>query len=157
MMKLNPGDRAPDFSLPDQDGKEVSLASLKGKWIILYFYPKDNTPGCTLEGKEFTEIRQDVENLGGVMLGVSPDSQESHCKFRDKHGLGVTLLSDVDRNVMDAYGAWKLKKNYGREYLGVVRSTFLIDPKGRLARVWSNVKARGHAARVLDVLKEATS
>lgn len=139
---LEIGTKAPDFQLVDQDNKEVQLTNYKGKWIVLYFYPKDNTSGCTKEACDFTDQKMDYSNLNAEILGVSPDSIESHQKFIQKHNLGITLLSDAEKKVMKTYGAWGLKKNYGKEYEGVIRSTFLISPDQKIAAVWNKVKVR---------------
>ena len=146
--------KAPEFCLPNQDGVEICLRDLKGKWVILYFYPKDNTPGCTTEAKEFSELIDEFEKLGAVVIGVSPDSPKRHCNFIEKHGLKVTLLSDEEKKVLKEYGAWGKKKNYGREYEGVIRSTFIIDPEGNIVKEFRNVRAKGHAAKVLEELKK---
>ena len=122
--------------------------------MVLYFYPKDNTSGCTLEARGFTMAAKDFEKEGAVILGLSPDSPESHCRFTDKHGLGITLLSDTEHEVLEAYGAWQKKRMYGREFMGVVRSTFLIDPEGTQAHVWPKVKVAGHVEAVLEKLRE---
>ncbi|MBI1883036.1 MAG: thioredoxin-dependent thiol peroxidase [Chlamydiae bacterium] len=151
---LRVGALAPEFSLLDQDEKKVSLKDFKGKWVILYFYPKDNTPGCTREAIGFTEDLGVFKKLSAVILGVSPDSSQSHCNFIESQKLKITLLSDPEHGVLEEYGAWGLKKNYGKEYWGVIRSTFLIDPKGNLAFVWPNVKVDGHVEKVLEKLKE---
>ena len=139
---LKPGDKAPDFCLPNQDNNEVCLKDFNGKWIVLYFYPKDNTSGWTKEAQDFTE-RLDVFNkLNAVILGISPDAPEKHKSFIEKKELKITLLSDVNKEVMKQFGVWQLKKNYGKESMGVVRTTFIIDPKGFIAEIWSNVKVR---------------
>ncbi len=152
--KLEIGKKAPDFCLPDQNNKEVCLEDFRGKWVILYFYPKDNTSGCTREAIDFTEHLDEINSLNAVVLGVSPDSVKSHVRFREKHGLKVTLLSDPEHEVLETYGAWQLKKMYGREYYGVVRSTFLIDPEGKIAFIWPKVKVKGHVEAVIEKLKE---
>jgi peroxiredoxin Q/BCP len=152
MLKI--GDSAPDVCLPDQDGKEVCLKEYKGKWVVLYFYPKDNTSGCTLEAKDFTSSVKDFEESGAVILGVSPDSTNSHQKFITKHSLGINLLSDQEHQTLENYGAWGKKKMYGREFFGVVRSTYLINPKGKIEHVWPKVKVKGHVDEVLAKLKE---
>ncbi len=155
------GEKAPDFTLPDQDGKEVSLRNFSGKWVVLYFYPKDNTSGCTKEAIDFTALKRDFEALGAVILGISPDTPERHQGFIEKHGLEITLLSDTEKSVMKKYGAWGLKKNYGKETEGVIRSTFLISPDGEIKEAWRKVKVRikrksgevKHAEVVLERLK----
>ncbi len=148
------GEKAPEFCLPDQDGKEVCLKDFRGKWVVLYFYPKDNTSGCTREAIDFTENLKDFEKLDAVVLGVSKDSVKSHKKFQEKHGLKITLLSDPEHRVIEAYGAWKLKKRYGREYYGTERSTFIIDPEGVIRHEWRNVKVKGHVGEVKETLKK---
>jgi peroxiredoxin Q/BCP len=148
------GDKAPDFSLENQAVENISLKQFEGKWVILYFYPKDNTSGCTVEAVEFTALKEELEKLNAVILGVSPDSAKSHRNFIGKKELAITLLSDPDHQVIEAYGAWQLKKNYGREYYGVVRSTVLIDPNGKIAYIWPKVKAKGHANMVKAKLEE---
>jgi peroxiredoxin Q/BCP len=151
---LKNGDKAPEFCLPDQNGREVCLKDMKGKWLVLYFYPKDNTSGCTLEAVDFTSKKKDIEDLGAVIYGISPDSTQSHTNFCTKHSLTITLLSDPEHKVLEDYNAWRLKKMYGREYYGVARSTFLIDPGGKIAYSWDKVKAKGHVDNVYDKLKE---
>jgi peroxiredoxin Q/BCP len=148
------GKPAPKFTLSDQDGNSVSLKDLKGSWVVLYFYPRDDTPGCTVEACEFTEGIEAFAGLDAVVLGCSPDSPEKHQKFITKHGLGVRLLSDPDHEVLEAYGAWGEKKMYGRTSMGVIRSTVLIDPKGRIAHHWPKVKAKGHADKVREQLEQ---
>ena len=142
------------FCLSDQTGKEVCLENLRGKWAVLYFYPKDNTKGCTLEAIDFTMNKERIEGMGATVLGVSPDSVESHQGFCDKHGLTITLLSDPEQGVLEAYGVWQLKMMYGREFPGVVRSTFLVDPEGRIAHVWRRVNVAGHVEAVIVKLAE---
>ncbi len=153
-MELKVGDKAPDFCLPDKDGNEVCLKDFRGKWVVLYFYPKDNTSGCTKEAVDFTEHLDEFASLNAVVLGVSKDSVKSHKNFAEKHGLKVTLLSDPEHKVIEQYGAWKLKKRYGREYYGTQRSTFLIDPDGVIRHIWPNVRVKGHVEAVLEKLKE---
>ncbi|MBD3331957.1 thioredoxin-dependent thiol peroxidase [candidate division GN15 bacterium] len=148
------GKKAPAFTLSNQDGDKVKLSDLAGQWVVLYFYPKDNTPGCTTEACDFTDSLKDFEKLNATVLGVSPDSVESHQKFIDKQNLKITLLSDPDKKVLEKYGAWGTKKMYGKETRGVIRSTFLIDPKGKIAHRWSNVRAKGHVAKVHEKLAE---
>ena len=147
------GDVAPDFVLKDADGNDVKLSDFRGRWVVLYFYPKDNTPGCTKEAVGFTELAGEFERLGAVVIGVSPDPPDRHARFIRKHNLRVRLLSDTEREVLKAYGAWGKKKRFGREYEGVIRSTYLIDPEGRVAYVWPKVKVEGHAQEVLETLK----
>lgn len=155
---LEKGDKAPEFTLKDQDEQDVSLSDFKGRWVVLYFYPKDNTSGCTKEACDFTERLPDFRGLDAVVLGVSPDSPASHRRFREKHGLKITLLSDPDKEVLKAYGAWGEKKNYGRVYEGVIRSTFIINPAGRIAARWRNVRVRtkrkGQEVRHADLVHE---
>jgi peroxiredoxin Q/BCP len=146
--------KAYNFCLPNQDNIEICLRDLKGKWIVLYFYPKDNTPGCTTEAKEFSNLLDEFEQLGVIVIGVSPDSPKKHCNFIEKHNLTITLLSDSEKEVLKAYGAWGKKKMYGKEYEGVIRSTFIINPKGEIVKEYKNVRAKGHAAKVLEDLKE---
>ena len=151
------GQSAPKFTAQDQNENIVSLEAKQGSWIVLYFYPKDNTPGCTTEAKEFTEYAKKFEELGAEIVGVSPDSAKSHCKFIDKHNLSVQLLTDPEHKVIEAYGAWRLKKFMGKEYMGVVRSTFLISPEGKIAYVWDKVRVKAHVEKVLQELKEQVS
>ena len=151
---LKEGDEPPSFCLPDKDNQETCLTDFKSKWIVLYFYPKDNTSGCTREAVEFTAVFNEFEKLKNIVLGVSPDSVERHLKFTEKHGLKVTLLSDVEHKVLEVYGVWQQKKMYGREFWGVVRSTFLIDPEGKVAHVWRKVKVKGHAEAVKSIVLE---
>lgn len=152
--ELKTGDPAPEFSLQNQEGTNVRLADLRRKWTVLYFYPKDNTPGCTIEANDFTKFVKDFEKLGAVILGVSPDSCQSHVKFIEDQNLKIVLLSDPEHKAAEKYGVWQLKQFMGREFWGIVRSTFLINPEGKIAQVWRAVKADGHAATVRDRLKE---
>jgi len=151
---LQIGDQAPEFCLPNQDEEEVCLRDLQSSWIVLYFYPKDNTPGCTTEACEFTAAMPDFTGLGATILGVSPDSAKRHRNFIEKKELGITLLSDEEKEVCEAYGVWQLKKFMGREYMGVVRSTFIIDPDGKIAAVWEKVRVKGHVEAVKEKLAE---
>ncbi len=159
---MEKGDRIPEFSLPDQDGNSVSNMEYAGKWLVLYFYPKDNTSGCTREAQDFSALKEEFRKEGCSILGVSPDSIESHVRFRLKHSLTITLLSDPEKVLLTETGAWGMKMNYGREYMGVIRSTFLIDPHGTVAEVWRQVKVRRktrtceilHAQKVLEKLRE---
>ncbi len=148
------GASAPAFTLPDQDGKQVKLSNFTGKWVVLYFYPKDDTPGCTTEACEFTDGIKAFETLDAVVLGCSADSPESHRRFIAKHGLKITLLSAPGRAVIKTYGAWGEKSMYGRTTMGVIRSTVLIDPRGKVAFHWPSVKAAGHAEQVREKLAE---
>ena len=151
---VNVGDSAPDVCLVNQADKEICLKDLKGKWVVLYFYPKDNTSGCTLEAKDFTSAVQDFKKLGAEIVGVSPDSTKSHQNFIAKHSLSINLLSDTEHKTLTEYGAWGKKKMYGREFFGVVRSTYLINPEGKIEYVWSKVSVKGHVDDVLVKLKE---
>lgn len=153
--KLQEGVKAPDFTLPESAGKEVSLEGLRGSWVVLYFYPRDNTPGCTTEAAEFTGRAGDFGRLKARVIGISPDSPASHGRFMAKLGTGITLLSDAGRAVIKRYGVWQIKKLYGKESYGVVRSTFLIDPAGVIQRIWEKVRVNGHAEEVLNALKDA--
>ena len=151
---LNVGDVVPDFCLPNQDEEEICLRDIKGRWIVLYFYPKDNTPGCTTEACDFTAALPDFEGLNATILGVSPDSPKKHRNFIEKKDLKITLLADEEKEVCQLFGVWQLKKNYGREYMGVVRSTFIIDPEGKVAAKWENVRVKGHVEAVKEKLAE---
>jgi peroxiredoxin Q/BCP len=153
-MVVETGKEAPKFCLPDKDENTVCLEKFKGKWVVLYFYPKDNTKACTLEAVTFTGSREEFTERDAVILGVSPDSSESHCKFADKHDLTITLLSDTAHKILETYGVWQKKKMYGKEYWGVVRSTFLIDPEGKVAALWRKVRVKGHVEEVLNTLIE---
>ncbi len=146
------GANAPEFSLPAHDGTTVSLAGLK-KPVVLYFYPKDNTPGCTVEAKGFGALADAFSAVGAVVLGVSPDSISSHCRFAGRFSLGFLLLADTEHAVADAYGVWVLKNMCGRKYMGIQRTTFLVDRSGKIARVWNKVKPEGHAEEVLNAVK----
>jgi len=139
---LEVGQQAPEFCNPNQDSVEICLRDLKGKWIVLYFYPKDNTPGCTNEACDFTEREVEFDDLDAVILGVSPDSPKKHQNFIEKKDLTITLLADEEKTLCESYGVWQEKMNYGRKYMGVVRSTFIINPAGEIAAVWENVKVR---------------
>lgn len=146
------GDQAPEFSLPADDESEVKLGDLKGKKVILYFYPKDDTSGCTTQACDLRDTLPRIDELGAVVLGVSPDPVSSHQKFRDKYQLNFPLLSDVDHRVAEAYGVWKEKSMYGRKYWGVERSTFVIDEEGVVVEAWRKVRPKGHAEKVAEVL-----
>jgi thioredoxin-dependent peroxiredoxin len=149
------GQKAPDFSAKDQTENLVTLDDFKASWLVLYFYPKDDTPGCTTEAKDFTGYAAEFDRLGAKIIGISPDSEKSHCRFIEKHDLSLQLLSDRDHQIAEAYSAWGLKKFMGREYMGILRSTFLIDPEGKIVYIWRNVKTKGHAAIVLKTLRDA--
>jgi peroxiredoxin Q/BCP len=150
MANLEPGDQAPAFTLPDQDGTPVSLEDFKGRKLLLYFYPADDTPGCTKEACQFNDNLHAFQAADVPVIGVSPDDAASHQRFRSKFGLGFTLLSDPDHAVADQYGAWGERVRYGQTIIGILRSTFLIDEQGKVERAWYKVKADGHAARVLE-------
>ena len=151
---LEVGNTAPAFCLPNQDETEICLRDIKGRWIVLYFYPKDNTPGCTTEACDFTAALPAFDDLDAVVLGVSPDSPQKHQNFIEKKELLITLLSDESTQMAQSYGVWQLKKNYGKEYMGIVRSTFIIDPSGMIAAVWNNVRVKGHVEAVQKKLQE---
>jgi len=148
-MALNPGSKAPPFSLPATDGRNITLDGLKGRKVVLYFYPKDDTSGCTLEAQNFQALKQDFAAADTEIIGVSPDSLKSHDKFRSKYGLDFTLASDEEKSMLRAYGVWAEKSMYGRTYMGVERTTVLIDRDGVMAQVWPKVKVQGHAEDVL--------
>ena len=156
ILELKIGNKAPEFSLPDKDNKILSLKDFKGKYVILYFYPKDNTPGCTTEAIGFTGILPALQKLNAVVIGISPDSPESHARFMEKKNLKVILLSDVDKKVIKEYGKWGKKKFRGKEYMGVTRSTFLINPEGKIVHIWPKVSVKGHPEDVESILKELT-
>jgi peroxiredoxin Q/BCP len=140
MLKV--GTKAPEFCAPNQDDVEICLRDILGKWIVLYFYPKDNTPGCTNEACDFTTAMPEFDNLDAIILGVSPDSSEKHRKFIEKYDLSITLLADEEKQMCNDYGVWQLKKFMGRESMGVVRTTFIINPEGKIAAVWNKVNVR---------------
>ena len=152
MSELKIGSKAPTFSAPDQSGKTVSLGDFKGKTLVLYFYPKDDTPGCTAEACSFRDEHSVFQKKGAVVIGVSPDSSKSHSKFIKKFSLPFPLLSDEDHKICEAYGVWVEKSMYGKTYMGVERSTFVIDPQGKLKAIYRKVKAAEHTAEVLAVL-----
>jgi thioredoxin-dependent peroxiredoxin len=152
-MNLKIGDPAPTFDLPNAETACVQLENFRGRWLVIYFYPKDATSGCTLEAREFSGLLDQFKAAGAEVLGVSPDSCKSHSKFIEKEQLSVPLLSDTEKSMLQAYGVWQEKSMYGKAYMGVVRSTFLVDPKGEIAEIWEKVKAPGHAMAVLEKLK----
>jgi len=144
------GKNAPALSLPNQDGALVSLFGLKGKWVVVYFYPRDSTPGCTTEACDFRDNFARISAKGAVVLGISKDAAKSHVKFREKQALPFDLLVDADGAACEAFGVWQMKKFMGHEGMGIVRSTFLVDPVGKVAKVWSPVKVKGHVEDILD-------
>lgn len=150
--KVEKGSPAPDFTLASDEGEEVTLSALRGRKVVLYFYPKDDTPGCTIQACDFRDALPRFDNVDAVVLGVSPDSVESHAKFRKKFGLNFPLLADVDHEVCEAYGVWKEKKLYGRTFMGVERSTFLIDEESVVEEVWRKVSPKGHTEMLADLL-----
>jgi thioredoxin-dependent peroxiredoxin len=147
------GKTAPDFELPADDGKTLKLSKLKGKAVVVYFYPKDDTSGCTVEAKDFTALAGQFEAAGASVIGISPDSVASHQKFVKKHSLGIRLAADEEKSVATAYGVWVEKSMYGKKYMGVERSTFLVDKTGKITRSWRKVKVPGHADEVLSAVK----
>ncbi|MEJ2016575.1 MAG: thioredoxin-dependent thiol peroxidase [Limibacillus sp.] len=153
-MTLNPGDKAPDFSMPTDGGGSVSLKDLKGKKVVLYFYPKDDTPGCTKEACGFRDALPDFSGADAEIIGVSKDSVAKHDKFKAKHELPFTLASDEDGSVCEAYGTWVEKSMYGRKYMGIDRATFLIGHDGKIAQIWRKVKVPGHVDEVLAAARQ---
>ena len=151
---LQVGDSVPDFCLPNQDEEEICFRDIKGRWIILYFYPKDNTPGCSTQACDFTEALPAFEGLNAIVLGVSPDSPKKHRNFIEKKALKITLLADEEKALCHLMGIWQLKKFMGKEYMGVVRSTFIISPDGKIASAWTKVRVKNHASIVKDKLIE---
>ncbi|MFS0645964.1 thioredoxin-dependent thiol peroxidase [Siminovitchia sp. 179-K 8D1 HS] len=156
-MTVKELEMAPDFTLLASNGEEVSLSDFKGKNVVLYFYPKDMTPGCTTQACDFRDMHEDFAALDAVILGVSPDPLDRHEKFIEKHGLPFLLLVDDEHEVAEKYGVWKLKKNFGKEYMGIERSTFIIDKEGRLAKEWRKVKVKGHVEEALQYIKDHLS
>ena len=152
-MKIKAGQKAPAFKLPDQDGKMHSLADYKNRWILLYFYPKDDTPGCTKEACSIRDNFSDFKKLKLTVLGVSVDSIKSHKKFEEKYKLLFILLADEDKKLVKSYGVWSNKKFMGREYIGTLRTSFLIDPRGKIVKIYENVKPDEHVAEVLQDMK----
>jgi peroxiredoxin Q/BCP len=152
-MSVKEGDPAPAFELPTDDGGRIGSASLAGKPYVIYFYPKDDTPGCTKEAISFSCLKAEFDKIGVPVIGVSKDSVASHGKFRKKHDLAITLASDEEGKTIEAFGAWVEKSMYGKKYMGIDRSTFLVDKEGRIAKAWRNVKVPGHAEAVLEAAK----
>lgn len=146
--------KAPDFSLPDQDGKTRSLKDYAGQWLVVYFYPKDDTPGCTTEACGFRDEYDFIKDAGATVLGISKDSVKSHKKFAEKHNLHFPLLSDPDHQVIEAFGSWGPKKFMGREYIGISRDTYLIDPQGNIAKTYKGVTPKGHAVQIVKDLQK---
>lgn len=153
MAELTPGNDAPLFSLPADGGGTVRLTELRGKIVVLFFYPQDNTQTCTVEAIDFSKYYAAFTKVGAVVIGISPDSLKKHEKFKSKHGLAMPLVADEGREAIEAYGVWGEKTMFGRKYMGVIRSTFLIDRAGKIARIWRNVRVSGHAEEVLESAK----
>ncbi len=155
MPQLHPGEPVPDFKLTAGSGESVTLSQFRGKYVVLYFYPKDMTPTCTEESCQFRDYNGQFAALNTEVIGISPDDLKSHVKFAAKYELPFLLLSDPDHTVCELFGVWQLKKMYGREYMGVLRSTFVIDPEGKLVREWRGVRIKGHVEQVLEAVKAA--
>lgn len=155
MSTPHAGDLAPEFALPDEHGTVHRLSDRRGSWTVVYFYPEDDTPGCTTEACQFRDLDPDFRGVDAAVWGISPDDRGSHARFRAKFGLPFTLLSDEDHAVAEVFGAWQEKQSYGRTYLGIVRSSFLVDPDGRIETAWPKVRADGHAAQVLEAIRAA--
>jgi len=155
LMNLNVNDKAPEFTLQDENGKEISLKSLRGKVVVLYFYPRADTPGCTIEACEFRDTYKQMQKTGAVLLGISPDTPQAQKKFQDKFQLPFSLLADADKKVADAFGVLQEKNMYGKKVMGIVRTTFIVGPDGKIQHIFPKVKAEGHAAQVLAYLKES--
>ncbi|MFD1067303.1 thioredoxin-dependent thiol peroxidase [Oceanobacillus locisalsi] len=156
-MQLEAGTKVNDFTLPNQDGEQVSLSDFQGKYVVLYFYPKDMTPGCTTEACDFRDHHESFGDLDAVIVGISPDPAARHQKFIDKHELPFTLLSDENHEVAEQFGVWKLKKNFGKEYYGIERSTFILDKEGKLMTEYRKVRVKDHVTDALNYLKENTT
>ncbi|AJH23203.1 MULTISPECIES: thioredoxin-dependent thiol peroxidase [Bacillus amyloliquefaciens group] len=156
-MKIEIGQTAPDMKLVNDSGEEVALTDFKGKYVVLYFYPKDMTPGCTTEACDFRDQHESFAGLDAVIIGVSPDSRDKHEKFKQKHDLPFQLLVDDEHKLAEAFDVWKLKKNFGKEYMGIERSTFLLDKEGRLVKEWRKVKVKDHVAEALRELEQIAS
>jgi thioredoxin-dependent peroxiredoxin len=153
-MTIELGKQAPDFELLASNGEKVKLSDFKGKNVVLYFYPKDMTPGCTTQACDFRDFHNDFSDLDCVVIGISPDPMDKHEKFRDKYNLPFLLLVDDEHHVAEIYEVWKLKKNFGKEYMGIERSTFVIDKEGKIAKEWRKVKVKGHVEEALQYVKE---
>lgn len=153
MSGLAVGDIAPEFTLPRDGGSTISLSEFKGKPVVVYFYPKDDTSGCTTEALDFTALAPEFEKAGATIIGISPDSAAKHDKFIKKHSLGIALAADEEQVAANAYGVWKEKSMYGKTYMGIERSTFLIDADGKIAKIWPKVKVAGHAQEVLEAVR----
>ncbi|AJC24660.1 thioredoxin-dependent thiol peroxidase [Bacillus velezensis] len=156
-MSIEIGQTAPDMKLVNDSGEEVALTDFKGKYVVLYFYPKDMTPGCTTEACDFRDQHESFAGLDAVIIGVSPDSRDKHEKFKQKHDLPFQLLVDDEHKLAEAFDVWKLKKNFGKEYMGIERSTFLLDKEGRLVKEWRKVKVKDHVAEALRELEQIAS
>ncbi|USY33663.1 thioredoxin-dependent thiol peroxidase [Bacillus velezensis] len=156
-MTIEIGQTAPDMKLVNDSGEEVALTDFKGKYVVLYFYPKDMTPGCTTEACDFRDQHESFAGLDAVIIGVSPDSRDKHEKFKQKHDLPFQLLVDDEHKLAEAFDVWKLKKNFGKEYMGIERSTFLLDKEGRLVKEWRKVKVKDHVAKALRELEQISS
>ncbi|KAF2956851.1 thioredoxin-dependent thiol peroxidase [Marinitoga sp. 38H-ov] len=152
-LKYNIGENV-DFEINETNGEKIKSKDLKGKWVVLYFYPKDNTPGCTVEAKDFTLLIDEFKKYNAEVIGISPDNIDKHKKFIEKHDLKVKLGSDENKELLEKFGVWQMKKMFGKEYYGVVRTTVLIDPEGKINYVWEKVKVKGHAEEVLNKIKE---
>ena len=152
--ELKEGLKAPAFNLPTDGGSKIRLADLKGRNVVIYFYPKDMTPGCTTESIDFSSLMADFKKANTAVIGVSKDSVERHDRFKEKHALTVTLASDEKGEMLEKYGVWQEKKLYGKTFMGIVRSTFLIDSAGKIAKIWPKVKVKGHAVEVLDAARQ---
>jgi peroxiredoxin Q/BCP len=152
---IEPGQPAPAFTLKDQDGKTHKLSDYRGRWVVLYFYPRDNTPGCTIQACGFRDNHSKLQKLNAVVLGVSPDDEKAHQKFVEKRKLSFPLLVDPDQAIATKYGAWREKKLFAKKYMGIVRTTYLIDPQGKVARRWDKVKVAGHVADVIKTISKA--
>lgn len=153
-MTVKVNEQAADFKLPASNGEEVALSDFRGKHVVVYFYPKDMTPGCTTQACDFRDFHEDFSELNTVILGISPDPVDRHEKFIEKHGLPFLLLVDEDHHIAEKYGVWQLKKNFGKEYMGIERSTFLIDKEGKLVKEWRKVRVKGHVEEALHFIKE---